>query len=76
MGTVFFLNQNIKKGIFRAPHKIIAGNANVMKNQITKFIRKKEFQPIWEKLFHFSKIGMNFGGGTSHTEGPVRIGNI
>ncbi|MDF2435862.1 MAG: FkbM family methyltransferase [Bacteroidota bacterium] len=25
----------------------------------------KAFQPIWEKLFHFSKIGMNFWGGAT-----------
>jgi FkbM family methyltransferase len=37
----------------------------VMRNQILKFIRKKEFQPIWEKLFHVSKVGMNFWGGSS-----------
>ncbi len=36
-----------------------------MKNQILRFIRRKELQPLWEKLFHASKIGMNFWGGSS-----------
>lgn len=36
-----------------------------MKTTILKIIRRKRFQPLWEKLFHFSKIGMNFWGGAS-----------
>jgi FkbM family methyltransferase len=36
-----------------------------MKNRILKIIRRNGFQPVWEKLFHFSKIGMNFWGGAT-----------
>mgnify|MGYP003480299324 CR=1 FL=1 len=32
---------------------------------ILKFLRKSCFQPFWEMLFHYSKVGMNYwGGGT------------
>jgi FkbM family methyltransferase len=37
----------------------------MMKSTILKLIRAKAFQPIWERLFHFSKIGMNFWGGAT-----------
>lgn len=36
-----------------------------VKNNILKHIRGRAFQPLWEKLFHYSKIGMNFWGGAS-----------
>lgn len=36
-----------------------------MKKGIIKFIRTGAFQPLWEKLHHLSKIGMNYWGGAS-----------
>lgn len=32
---------------------------------ILKFVRKSCFQPLWEKLFHYSKVGMNYWGGAT-----------
>ena len=36
-----------------------------MKNQLLRFVRSKRLQPLWEKLYHYSKIGMNLWGGAS-----------
>lgn len=35
------------------------------KEIILRVVRKKYFQPIWERLFHYSKIGMNYWGGAT-----------
>ncbi len=32
---------------------------------ILKFLRKSCFQPFWEMLFHYSKVGMNYWGGAT-----------
>lgn len=36
-----------------------------MNARVLRFLRRNEFQFIWEKLFKVSKIGMNFYGGAS-----------
>lgn len=41
----------------------------LVKEIILKIIRRKEFQGIWEILFHLSKIGMNFWGGSNINSG-------
>jgi FkbM family methyltransferase len=41
-----------------------------MKQFILSFIRRKAFQPFWEKLAHWAKIGMNhWGAGTVEISG-------
>lgn len=36
-----------------------------VKDTLVRFLRKKYFQPLWQLLFHISKIGMNYWGGAS-----------
>lgn len=36
-----------------------------VKKQILKLSRTRQLQPLWEKMFHYSRIGMNFGGGSN-----------
>jgi FkbM family methyltransferase len=45
-----------------------------MKKKVIKILRKKLFQGIWEKLHHFSKIGMNHWGGASlYQSGEISV---
>jgi FkbM family methyltransferase len=32
---------------------------------ILRVVRKRCFQPLWEKVFHYSKVGMNYWGGAT-----------
>lgn len=38
---------------------------NKFKELTLRFMRKNCFQPLWERLFHYSKVGMNYWGGAT-----------
>ena len=40
-------------------------NCKTIKGIILYFLRSKNFQPFWEYIFHYSKVGMNYWGGTT-----------
>ena len=45
-----------------------------MKSKILRLIRTKPFQPLWEKMFHYSKIGMNLYGGAAFSQsGEIEV---
>ncbi|MCO6509864.1 MAG: FkbM family methyltransferase [Aridibacter famidurans] len=35
-----------------------------LKQSLLRILRKKRLQPMWEGFVHYSRIGMNFGGGS------------
>jgi FkbM family methyltransferase len=44
-----------------------------MKQSLARIMRSSAFQPIWERLYHLSKIGMNYWGGSSIAESGERF---
>jgi FkbM family methyltransferase len=52
----------------------------IIKQIALKFLRRRIFQSFWQKLFHFSKIGMNYWGGAtvgfSGEEYALRYANL
>ena len=43
-----------------------------MKQSLARIMRSSWFQPLWEKLYHLAKIGMNYWGGSSIVESGER----
>ncbi|MFT4525453.1 MAG: FkbM family methyltransferase [Bacteroidia bacterium] len=44
----------------------------MMKQSLARIMRSPAFQPMWEKLYHLAKIGMNYWGGSSIAESGER----
>ena len=44
----------------------------MMKQSLARIMRSPAFQPLWEKLYHLAKIGMNYWGGSSIAESGER----
>lgn len=44
-----------------------------MKQSLARIMRSPAFQPLWEKLYHLAKIGMNYWGGSSIAESGERF---
>lgn len=42
-----------------------------MKHILLKVLKSRPLQPLWEKLFHISKIGMNYWGTEVHDSGEL-----